>query len=246
MNIHNGGSVWNDDINLRMYGVVTLSGYWWVCYPSGDEEFPFYKDGYTAINSATFTNPSTFVDNRRVSYQLYEPQGDCGGVQYFTSGYEFGITDRGCRSLYGSTCTATETTLSTIGGSAGSSSSWSSFMGSLSGPIGVTDVFTGSAGSACTTEFTSWALSSTSLYDTYIFSGVSVAAAITMSGVIIGTDYELTMELSRYNTGTTATDTVYDVVTVTAEVTGIDTYDYHVPIIEGYEYTFVGITIAAA
>ena len=67
-----------------------------------------------------------------------------------------------------------------------------------------------------------------------------------MPGVTSGTDYDLTVELSRYNTGTTATDTVYDVVTVTAATTGTDTYDYDVPIVDSYEHTIVGVTIAAA
>ena len=67
-----------------------------------------------------------------------------------------------------------------------------------------------------------------------------------MSAVSLGVDYDLTIELSRYNTSTTATDTVYDVVTVTASSSGTDTYDYHVPIVTGYEYTIVGVTIALA
>ena len=71
-------------------------------------------------------------------------------------------------------------------------------------------------------------------------------ATITMTAVALGTDYDLTVELSRYNTGTTATDTVYDVVTVTAAGSGTDTYDYQVPLESGFEYTIVGVTITVA
>lgn len=74
----------------------------------------------------------------------------------------------------------------------------------------------------------------------------SVTATITMEGVLDGQDYDLTITLSKYDTTLMTTVEEEDVVTVTAAAADTDTYEYEVPIEEGYEITLIDVALDAA